>query len=150
MAVEDGRIVGIGVSRRLGRYLVLRDTYGDLFTYAGLGSIAPRYRLPKPTQVKGPDRRLPSGEAANDPTPKQAASAGRQLPVTLARGQEEADCQEGQAQAVQFCPERRGRRSGGGAGKVRVFAHPDNPDAIVAIHIRERPLSAKTPKAGRS
>src|SRR6185437_15663938 len=50
VAVEDGRIVGIGSSRKLGDYLVLRDTYGDLFTYAGLGSIAPRYRLPKPSQ----------------------------------------------------------------------------------------------------
>ena len=41
VAVEDGRVVRIGVSRQLGSYLVLRDTYGDLFTYAGLGSLAP-------------------------------------------------------------------------------------------------------------
>ena len=83
MAVEDGRIVGIGASRKLGHYVVLRDTYGDLFTYAGLGSIAPRYRLPKPTQVKVPTGSLPSGESASDPTPKLTASPGHQLPVTL-------------------------------------------------------------------
>ncbi len=53
VAVEDGRIVGIGHSHKLGRYLVLRDTYGDLFTYAGLGSIAPDYRLPKPDPSPG-------------------------------------------------------------------------------------------------
>ncbi|MGD0455255.1 MAG: lytic murein transglycosylase, partial [Solirubrobacteraceae bacterium] len=43
VAVEDGRIVKIGDSHRLGKYLVLRDVYGDVFTYAGLGSIAHSY-----------------------------------------------------------------------------------------------------------
>ena len=83
VAVEDGRMVGIGLSHKLGRYLVLRDTYGDVFTYAGLGSIAPRFRLPKPAQVQVPTGALQSGETASDPTPKQAATAGRQLPLTL-------------------------------------------------------------------
>ncbi len=31
--------------------MILRDVYGDLFTYAGLGSIAPSYRLPKAPHV---------------------------------------------------------------------------------------------------
>ena len=44
VAAEDGRIEHLGHSHALGRYLVLRDIYGDVFTYAGLGSIAPRYR----------------------------------------------------------------------------------------------------------
>ncbi len=47
VAVQDGRIVQIGDSRKLGKYVVLRDVYGDVFTYAGLGSIAPSYVLPK-------------------------------------------------------------------------------------------------------
>src|SRR5271165_7376434 len=37
VAVQDGRIVGLGDSQRLGKYVVLRDVYGDVFTYAGLG-----------------------------------------------------------------------------------------------------------------
>jgi hypothetical protein len=37
VAVQDGRIEKIGSSRALGRYVVLRDVYGDVFTYAGLG-----------------------------------------------------------------------------------------------------------------
>jgi membrane-bound lytic murein transglycosylase B len=44
-AVEDGRIVKLGRSHRLGNYLALQDIYGDIFTYAGLGSIAPRYHV---------------------------------------------------------------------------------------------------------
>ena len=47
VAVQDGRVLGLGRSHRLGKYVILRDIYGDVFTYAGLGSIAPSYRLPK-------------------------------------------------------------------------------------------------------
>jgi membrane-bound lytic murein transglycosylase B len=41
VAVRDGRVLQLGSSRKLGKYVVLRDIYGDVFTYAGLGSIAP-------------------------------------------------------------------------------------------------------------
>jgi hypothetical protein len=47
VAVQDGRIVKLGYSRKLGRYVILRDVYGDVFTYAGLGAIAHSYKLPK-------------------------------------------------------------------------------------------------------
>ncbi len=135
VAVEDGRIVGVGSSRKLGHYVVLRDTYGDLFTYAGLGSIAAHYRLPKPTQVRVPTGSLPSGEASSDPTPKQAASAGRQLPLTLHVATKQ---KAGAAKLKQ--PSAMGQEAGGeesaAAGKVRVFAHPGNPDAVAAARIR--------------
>lgn len=62
VAVQDGRIVKLGYSRKLGRYVVLRDVYGDVFTYAGLGAIAHTYRLPK------------SDSAAGAPAPSQPAS----------------------------------------------------------------------------
>src|SRR5262249_32732601 len=35
VAVQSGRVTQIGASRKLGRYVVLRDVYGDVFTYAG-------------------------------------------------------------------------------------------------------------------
>ncbi len=134
VAVEDGRIVGIGHSHKLGHYVVLRDTYGDLFTYAGLGSIAPDYRLPKPAQVQVPKGALQSGESAGDPTPKLTASSGRQLPVTLHVAKKKAAtsaktasaASSGAAEETQAPVE---------AGKVRVFAHPDNPDAIAAARV---------------
>ena len=47
MAVQDGSITALGHSRSLGSYVVLRDVYGDVFTYAGLGSIAHSYRPAK-------------------------------------------------------------------------------------------------------
>jgi hypothetical protein len=135
VAVEDGRVVGIGVSRKLGHYVVLRDTYGDLFTYAGLGNVASRYRLPKPVQVQVPKGALQSGEAGSDPTPKQAATAGRQLPVTLHVAKKKAPAQSKLKQPSSAAGE---AEASTGAGKVRVFAHPGNPDAIAASRLREK------------
>src|SRR6202043_750619 len=67
---------------KLGKYVVLRDVYGDVFTYAGLGSIAPTY-IP----AKAPHRPVKSPVAdvgsAPTPTPSLPASAGSQLPLTL-------------------------------------------------------------------
>jgi hypothetical protein len=141
VAVEDGRVVSVGVSRKLGRYLVLRDTYGDLFTYAGLGSIAPGYRLPKPAQVQVPKGSLPSAETGSDPAPKQAATAGRQPPLTL---------HVAKKKKATVKPKPTGWEPGAasapaGVGKVRVFAHPNNPDAVAA---RARAAHLRTAAAG--
>ncbi len=134
VAVEDGRIVGIGHSHKLGRYLVLRDTYGDLFTYAGLGSIAPDYRLPKPVQVQVPKGALQSGESASDPTPKLTASAGRQLPVTLHVAKKKT-ARTAKAASVSSSGLAEEAQAPVETGKVRVFAHPDNPDAAAAVRL---------------
>src|SRR5262249_18893596 len=40
VAVQDGSITAVGHSRALGSYVVLRDVYGDVFTYGGAGRIA--------------------------------------------------------------------------------------------------------------
>jgi membrane-bound lytic murein transglycosylase B len=68
VAVQDGRILQRGSSRRLGNYLVLRDIYGNVFTYAGLGSIAQSFAPPEAAATsvdranrrsRRPDRLLP-------------------------------------------------------------------------------------------
>ncbi|HEX5310008.1 MAG TPA: lytic murein transglycosylase [Solirubrobacteraceae bacterium] len=137
VAVEDGRIVGIGISRKIGGYVVLRDTYGDVFTYGGLGSVAPTYRLAKPTPLQLPKGALPSAEVGGDPTPKQPASAGSQSPTTLhVAVRKPAGAQTGQASQAPT------------GGKVRVFAHPGNPDAIAAKRLREQEAGNRTLAAG--
>jgi hypothetical protein len=128
VAVQDGRIVQIGDSRKLGKYLVLRDVYGDVFTYAGLGSIAPSYVLPKAprAQIKSP---VVEAASSHDPAPSQAASAGTQSPVTLqVKAPVAAPASAGtvsvQAEAEEATP--------AGMDRVRLFAHPGNPDARAA------------------
>jgi murein DD-endopeptidase MepM/ murein hydrolase activator NlpD len=77
IAVQDGRIVAVGTSKRLGRFVKLADVYGNTYTYARLKKVARRVPVAKPrTQSKASIARelaLPSP----DPKPTRAATAGR-------------------------------------------------------------------------
>jgi membrane-bound lytic murein transglycosylase B len=129
VAVQDGRILQIGDSRKLGKYVVLRDVYGDVFTYAGLGSIAPSYVLPKLPSVHA---KSPVVEAAStrDPMPSQPASAGTQLPLTLNVKTPRAPAPSAHGQIS--LPESAQEVAPAGMDRVRLFAHPGNPDARAA------------------
>lgn len=131
VAVQDGRIVRLGRSRKLGDYVILRDVYGDVFTYAGLGSIAPTYSPPKlegAGQVAGVV--AAGAEAGNDPTPSQPASAGRQSPLTLHVKAPASSGGGGGAESGIVEPE---GEAGEGIGKVRMYAHPASSYARAAI-----------------
>jgi hypothetical protein len=144
VAVQNGRIAQIGQSRRLGRFLVLKDVYGDVFTYAGLGSIATSY-TPKPASSQGAS---PIVQAASkqDAAPSQAASAGVQSPLTLhvAVPNHHAASKASQASGQAWTPDAEGTTSAG-PGKVRLFAHPGNPDARAAavVAAANRALQAR-------
>ncbi len=144
VAVENGRVVGLGKSRKLGRYLVLRDTYGDVFTYAGLGSIAPEYRLPKSAQVHVPKGALAEAEAGSDSTPTRVASAGSQPPLTLhvAKPKKRAPSSSEQANAAAAGSSGQESTPVNG-GKIRVYAHPGNPDAIAAETLKAQAARSK-------
>ena len=76
VAVQDGRVVRIGHSSRLGRYLQLRDVYGNTYTYAHLGTIAATYVFPRAPRLHGV-RNAPGAPSPGAP-PTAAASAGQQ------------------------------------------------------------------------
>lgn len=144
VAVENGRVVGLGKSRKLGRYVVLRDTYGDVFTYAGLGSIAPEYRLPKPAQVHVQKGALAEAEAGNDATPTHAASAGSQPPLTLHVAKPKKGSSSSPKQTSDSLTGSPSQESIlAGSGKTRVYAHPGNPDAIAAERLRAQLARSK-------
>jgi membrane-bound lytic murein transglycosylase B len=128
VAVQDGRVLGLGRSHRLGKYVILRDIYGDVFTYAGLGSIAPSYRLPKAAVTPPPATAPAAAASTGDKGSAAPASAGGGSPVTLlvkrahhqtARSQDSVPA--GSAESVPAA-----------TGKVRLFANPGNPDALAA------------------
>ncbi len=102
-AVQDGRIAKLGHSHKLGNYLDLQDIYGDVFTYAGLGSIAHRYHIPAP------------------PTKARAKTEAGSL--TGAQSDAEAQAQSAAEEAG---------TPPAGMGRARLFAHPGNPVAKVA------------------
>jgi hypothetical protein len=137
VAVQNGRIAQVGRSRALGRFLVLRDVYGDVFTYAGMGSVAGFY-VPRAHAQEQPGAPIAQAASTRDPHPSQAASAGFQSPVTLqVKAPRHKQASSGgqvsapQAETVQDVQ-----------GKVRLFAHPGNPDArasaVAAAAVRAR------------
>ena len=134
VAVQDGRIMQIGNSRKIGRFIVLRDVYGDVFTYAGLGSIASTYPVAKPSRAKA---LAPGAKAAgkHDPTPSQPASAGTQSPVTLqvkSPAHKKPGALGGKTAIVTSSDE----TPPAGMGRARLFAHPGNPDARAALAVQ--------------
>ena len=133
VASEDGKVVEIGVSRKIGRYIVMRDVYGDLFAYTGLGSIASTYQVPKPTKANSVSPVVQTA-STHDPAPSKAATAGSQSPVTL--------------QVKTPAPQNHG--SGGGKATItseesvpagmrrtRLFAHPGNRDEKAAAAVAD-------------
>jgi Transglycosylase SLT domain/Peptidase family M23 len=77
IAVNDGKVVKIGNSPTLGRYLELQDATGNIYTYANLGSIPTLYPVPKPVKISSTSiAKALLAPAA--PAPKQPATAGSQ------------------------------------------------------------------------
>ena len=126
VAVQDGRVLGLGRSHRLGKYVILRDIYGDVFTYAGLGSIAPSYRLGKvPSAALIASAKL----AATATGAGQPASAGgAEAPLTLRVKRSHAQT----ALSQDSVPAGSAESVPAATGKVRLFANPGNPDALAA------------------
>jgi hypothetical protein len=81
IAVNDGVIKRIGQSRRLGRYVLLEDVYGNRYTYAHLGRLSKYHPVPRDEQAAALETR-PAHPPQTDATPGQAASAGRQPDVS--------------------------------------------------------------------
>ncbi len=75
IAVQDGQVVQIGDSPQLGRFVSLRDAYGNTYTYAQLGSVAQLYPVLKPHDAKPAGAPSKKGEPV-EPRPTQPASAG--------------------------------------------------------------------------
>ena len=78
VAVNDGVITRIGKSKELGHYIVLRDAYGNRFTYAQLGDVSDVYPVPKPKHLSANDFRLVSPHA-DDTAPDVPATDGKQV-----------------------------------------------------------------------
>ena len=119
VAVQDGKIIKVGKSARLGKFVQLRDVYGNTYTYAGLKKVAAQVPVPKDkTQTKesiAKELALPRADAA----PKQPASAGSN-PVDKAAGKVKAAV-KAPLEAVQDTA---------AIAKERLFANPTRPNAL--------------------
>jgi hypothetical protein len=79
VSAQDGTIVAIGHSRKLGRFVVVRNAFGDRFTYANLASVSAWHPSPRPPARSAAilSAAVPSALAPG-PSPTAPASAGAQ------------------------------------------------------------------------
>ncbi len=79
VAAQDGTVIAIGRSRRLGRFVVVRNAFGDRFTYGNLASVSAWYPTPKPLHRSAALLSTAAPAAlAPGPHPTAPASAGAQ------------------------------------------------------------------------
>jgi murein DD-endopeptidase MepM/ murein hydrolase activator NlpD len=89
IAVQDGEIVQIGQSPTLGRYVSLRDAYGNTYTYAELGDLATLYPVLVPHVHSAVSPRLSGagGSASKGERPPSGpATAGAQPRSPISEG----------------------------------------------------------------
>jgi murein DD-endopeptidase MepM/ murein hydrolase activator NlpD len=80
VAVNDGKVVKLGGSATLGRYVQLQDATGNVYTYAELGTVSSTYPVPKPVVIDSSNAASELGTGSAD-TPTTAASVGTQPTV---------------------------------------------------------------------
>jgi murein DD-endopeptidase MepM/ murein hydrolase activator NlpD len=81
IAVNDGRVVKLGRTKRLGRFVMLQDVYGNTYTYAHLGEVSRTYPAPKERSKRRREDRRPVRDL--DTRVEEAASTAPtpELPV---------------------------------------------------------------------
>ncbi len=90
IAAQDGEIVQIGSSPSLGRFISLRDAFGNTYVYAQLGSTATLYPVLRPAAAHDAQTTASAATAtaapAAEPTPSGPATAGAQPGPSLQAG----------------------------------------------------------------
>jgi len=84
IAAQDGEVEAVGDSPALGRFVTLRDAYGNRYTYARLGAVQRVYPVIEPrvdskvsAEVRGAGReKAPSGPATAGVQPRSPVSEG--------------------------------------------------------------------------
>jgi hypothetical protein len=126
IAVNDGKIVRIGKSKRLGRFVKLLDVYGNTYTYAKLGKVAKTYPAPKKRTAKREQVRRELKLPKDDGTPQKAASAtrkpARKRSVPAPAAKERVSAKAPAAAPAAAAP----------VAKERLFAHPTRPNSRIA------------------
>src|SRR4051794_9906597 len=144
VAVNDGVIKKIGVSKKIGRYIVLQDVYGNQYTYGNLGHVSRLYPIPKSdlgklkTTAKAIQANLK--QKKRDPKPTAPASAGRQVNAptakTVAKKRVAAKAKKTRVAADDSAP-----APAQAVERERLFAHPTRPKAKQAGGLEQVLLS---------
>jgi hypothetical protein len=142
VATNDGVVKKIGRSKRLGRYAVLQDVYGNRYMYAQLGSVAKYHPVPKEDATSPKQSAKALSANPRDPRPSGPASAGRQVREAERGGRRPA---RGKKTGAKKTPAPAPQASA--PIKERLFAHPNNALAREAGGL-EQVLDSKARKKG--
>jgi hypothetical protein len=134
VAVNDGIVKNLGFSKKLGRYIVLQDVYGNQYTYGNLGRISALYPIPKSDlgKLKTAAKAIQANHPQADPKPTGPASAGRQIDTTAKAA---ARATTGKARVAARAKSLGKQRTAASAPqptaveRERLFAHPTRPQA---------------------
>ena len=129
IAVQDAVVEAIGRSRRLGRYVRLRDAHGNAYTYAHLERTARQVAVPRQrTQSRASvarelaaptrDARPPSAASAGTQPPPGIAAARSALGAPLAPSAEPAEPRPGAKERLFANPQRSRSFRAGGANQI--------------------------------
>ena len=113
VAVADGEIVAVGYDPKVGNFVTMRDSYGNRYSYQGLGRVARRYVTRKPKAISTKRLRRELNLKIHDETGKRSPVA--QLASTTT--------------GTVLVPDSGGRR--------RLFANPARPAALDAGGARQ-------------
>jgi murein DD-endopeptidase MepM/ murein hydrolase activator NlpD len=86
IATQDGEIVQIGDSPSLGRFMALRDAFGNTYVYAQLGSVATLYPVLAPHEHTTVSTRIAQPGGSTEPAPSGPATAGAQPRSPVSEG----------------------------------------------------------------
>jgi murein DD-endopeptidase MepM/ murein hydrolase activator NlpD len=86
IAVQDGEVVQIGDSPSLGKFVSLRDAYGNTYVYAQLGDVASVYPVLEPREQSTVSPRISHDAGQAEPAPSGPATAGAQARSPISEG----------------------------------------------------------------
>ncbi|MDQ3850525.1 MAG: lytic murein transglycosylase [Actinomycetota bacterium] len=124
IAVQDGKITKVGRSARLGRYVMLRDVYGNTYTFGHLKKVALRVPVPKEKVQSNASVAQELALPKHDPKPTAPASAGRSVKRGAGSRHGKAAKAKVKVPAAVTAPETVKQV------KERLFANPDRPGAL--------------------
>jgi hypothetical protein len=104
IAVQDGKVVALGHSATLGRFVALRDAFGNTYTYAQLGDVASVYPVLQPHVHSTVSNRISQPGATPEPVPSGPATAGAQPRSPLSPGATVSDLALGAAAGLEATP----------------------------------------------
>jgi len=105
IAVQDGEISQVGDSPTLGRFVSLRDAYGNTYVYAQLGKVAALFPVLVPHTHTTVSARIAQAGGAVEPAPGGPATAGAQPRSPVSEGGTVSGLALGAAAGLEAAPD---------------------------------------------